>query len=489
MKYLNTFCVTMVLALLCAASAVAADFRIAARSVDITPNKPIMLQGQMYTRISTKVETPITANVLVMKSCDKDRTLDSAVIISFDLCSIPPLFNETLRNAIAKLVPELDANSKIILSATHTHTSFVLSEGGYVTDDKTIMTPTESIAFIVDRVAPVVADLWKNTVKAKYSYGLGHALIAYNRRAVYENGQGVMYGATDTPKFRSIEGMEDHDVNQLFFWDEKDKLLAMIINVSCPSQEVEGRRAVNADYWHPVRQKLNATYGKDVCILGLCGAAGDMSPRPLYQKSATNRMVSLRHTDRLGEIARRIVRAVDETYPVVQSEKTDKIAFAHRFAILDLPQQKVPKELYESFKIQADEYRKKAEAAKDKGASGPYTTGNWTRRVVTRYEAQQGVAKPTYPIAVHVLRIGDIALCTSPFELYTDFGVQIKARSKATQTFVVQLTDNRKVAGYLPSEQAQKHGGYGAIPQSNHIGAPGGKVLVEETLKMLNPLF
>ena len=52
----------------------------------------------------------------------------------------------------------------------------------------------------------------------------------------------------------NIEGMEDHDVNMLFFWDKSGKLIAMTIDVPCPAQEVENRSTVNADYWHPVRE-------------------------------------------------------------------------------------------------------------------------------------------------------------------------------------------------------------------------------------------
>jgi hypothetical protein len=84
-----------------------------------------------------------------------------------------------------------------------------------------------------------------------------------------------MYGQTNTPGFMNLEGYEDHDVNTLFFWNSNKKLIAMSINVACPAQEVEGRSAVNADYWHLVRVALQKKYGAGLCILGWIGAAGD----------------------------------------------------------------------------------------------------------------------------------------------------------------------------------------------------------------------
>lgn len=88
---------------------------------------------------------------------------------------------------------------------------------------------------------------------------------------------------------------------------------------------------------------------------------------------------------------------------------------------------------------------------------------------------------------MNVLRIGDAVICTNAFELYTDFGIQMKARSKANLTLVVQLANGGGT--YLPSERAVKGGGYGAVIQSNTVGPEGGQVLVEETLKMVNGMW
>ena len=76
----------------------------------------------------------------------------------------------------------------------------------------------------------------------------------------------------------------------LFFWNNSEKPIAVAVNVSCPSQEVEGLSNLNADFWHPVRESLRKRYGPDVCVLGWAGAAGDQSPHLMYRKSAEERM-------------------------------------------------------------------------------------------------------------------------------------------------------------------------------------------------------
>ncbi|MDO5581381.1 MAG: hypothetical protein Q4G69_09600 [Planctomycetia bacterium] len=488
MKYPIIIRSIFLLILLSASPIWSAEFYVGKAVADFTPDRPVYLQGQMRTRISNKTETPVLANILALESREGSKQIDCAIFAALDVCSITVSLNQKIRDELKKALPEFDAENKLILSATHTHTSLATANS-YISDRTDVMTGDEAVVFMARKIVPGIVAAWKSRVKAQFSYGLGQAVVAYNRRAVYQNGSAIMYGATNTPTFRAIEGVEDHDVNTMYFWDEKNTLLAMIINVSCPSQMVEGRSTVNADFWHPVRQMIQAKYGKEVCVLGLCGAAGDMSPRPLYQKEAESRMARLRNIDNLTEAARRIVCAVEETYPCAEKAKTPNVPLVHRFAIMDLPQQKIPKELYENFKKQAESYDKKRKEAKDKGAGGPHVLYAWTHRVVERYEAQQGVENPTYPVPVHVLRIGETALCTNPFELYTGFGIQIKARSKALQTFIVQLADNRKLGGYVPTKDAAKRGGYGAIPQSNHVGAEGGQLLVEKTLDLLNPMF
>ena len=86
----------------------------------------------------------------------------------------------------------------------------------------------------------------------------------------------------------------------------------------------------------------------------------------------------------------------------------------------------------------------------------------------------------------HILRLGTVAFATNPFELFLDFGNQIKARSYAEQTFLVQLAGGSE--GYLPTEKAEKGGHYSAFIASGLVGHVGGEQLVRETLKNIIPL-
>jgi hypothetical protein len=105
--------------------------------------------------------------------------------------------------------------------------------------------------------------------------------------------------------------------------------------------------------------------------------------------------------------------------------------------------------------------------------------------VVNRYHEQK--ENPDYEVELHTIRIGDIAFVTNPFELFLDYGHQIKARSPARQTFVVQLCCGR--GGYLPTKKAEQHGGYGALVSNGNVGSEGGKMLVDHFISELHEMF
>ena len=88
---------------------------------------------------------------------------------------------------------------------------------------------------------------------------------------------------------------------------------------------------------------------------------------------------------------------------------------------------------------------------------------------------------------VHIIKLGTVAMASNPFELFLDYGNQIKARSLAEQTFLIQLANGTE--GYLPTEKAEKGGHYSAFLSSGLIGHVGGDQLVRETLKNINDLF
>jgi len=464
--------------------AFAAELFVGTAITDITPTEPVAISGQFQLRVSRKVETPITANVLALESREGDQSLDLAIMVSCDVISIPTDVLELVRRAVEKQVTDLDT-SKIFLSGTHTHTAPELRLGKWVLPEEGVMRVEQYQAFFAERVADAIAKAWQDRAPGSVSWGLGHAVVAYNRRAVYANGSARMYGPTNVPEFRGLEGYEDHDVPVLFAWDATGKLIAMAVNVSCPSQEVESGSVINADFWHPVREALHKQYGDQVCVLGWTGAAGDQSPHLMYRKAAEERMRRLRGLTRLEEIARRVVRAVDEAYEVAKDDRHTDVPIVHKVETIRLPMRLVTESEYAEAKAVFEQTAAQIEK-NPKSAERAYRRMKWYEVTVNRFERQKTDPKPTLEMELHVVRIGDAVVCTNQFELFTDYGIRIKARSKAVQTFVTQLVGP---GTYLPTEKAVRGGHYSAVVHSSLVGPEGGQVLVDRTVELIDSMW
>jgi len=462
----------------------AAELLVGTATADITPTEPVAVSGQFHLRIANTVETPITANVIALESREKRLSRDVAIMVSCDLLYIPSEVLELVRQAVRERLPDLDT-TKLFLNGTHTHTAPVLLLDKYPVPKEGVMQVEEYRSFLTQRVADAIVRAWNRRSAASVTWALSHAVVAYNRRAAYADGSARMYGRTDIAEFRHLEGYEDHDVNTLFFWNDSGELVGIIVNVSCPAQEVESRSAVNADFWHPVREALRGRFGEQLCILGWAGASGDQSPHLMYRKAADERMRKLRGLDRLEEIARRVVRAVDDAYETVKNDRHADVPLIHKVETLRLPMRLVTETEYneakQAAKRAADQIEQNPEAAVRE-----YRRMKWYATTVKRFDRQKTDPRPIYEMELHVLRIGDVAICTNPFELFTDYGIRLKARSKAVQTFVVQLVGP---GTYLPTEKAVRGGHYSAVVHSSLVGPEGGDVLVDRTVDIIDSLW
>ncbi|HWL07408.1 MAG TPA: hypothetical protein VNQ76_03240, partial [Planctomicrobium sp.] len=450
-------------------------------TVNITPEPPVALDGMRARRIAKEVAAPCTASALVLETREGDRSVEQVIFVSCDLIAIRggDDFYASVREQIQGRVPDTALN-RLVINATHTHWAPVLMDGKYDLDkfQGQVLQPADYRKFLFKQLGDAIAAAWEKRVPARIAWGLGHADVAQNRRAVYADGSAVMYGKTNQPSFRGIEGYEDHGVEVLYFWDQSDKLIATCINVAAPSQGAGGGK-VHADFWHHVREPLREKYGADLTVLAWCGAAGDQEVRSMYRQAAENRMEKLRGLNRIQELARRIIVAWEDVLSVVEKERHSDIALEHRSKMIQLPERKITEAEVAEARKEVAKWEQKPD-----DPSAPWNR-NWHQGVVNRYEQQQQ-APQFREMLLQAVRIGDVAIVTNDFELYTDYGVQMKARSPALQTFVVQLCGS---GSYLPTPRAVAGGGYSAVPQSTKVGPEGGQVLVEESVELIKSLW
>ena len=411
--------------------------------IDITPDRPVDLIGNGDKLISKAVHEPITATVLAMETKGADGQKEQAIMISCDLVGIMTRTQIRLQNVISKKLNDFDA-SKLFMNATHTHKAPWMADRHDLSEDEGAMTGSEYETYFIELTADAIIKAWHTREPAGVSWGLGSAMLGHNRRTVFFDGTASMHRAY-LDEFSHYEGKDDHRVQLLFFWDKKQKLKGIVINVACTAQTTGGKNDpfISADYWHEVRTDLKNKYGEDLYVLPQVSSAGDITPfsYDFTYKRAEQVMLDRKGISIRQEMSDRIVRAVEEVMPFAKYDIKDHPVFKHTVKHIELP------------------------------SNRPDSTfsGIGCDRITE----------------IHVIRLGDVAIATNPFELYLDYGILIKKRSEAILSFLVQLSCGH--CGYLPTPRAVKSGGYSAA--ETRFGPEAGYMLVDETVEILDDFW
>ncbi len=475
--------------------------------INITPTRPVYIIGQMYQRVSQYIHDPISATALVMDNGD-----EQAIFISADMTEVPSHALEAVRKNLS-VYQDLDF-TKVSLHVTHTHNStdflddFLRNDNEHVYGKdilpkidipENIFAYEEAQAFIVEKLTELVSKAWESRKPGGISYAQDYAAVGFNRRPVFEvsgEKETVMYGDCSQPGFKRFEGGADHTADMLYTWDTDGRLTGVMVNIPCPSQVHELHYYISADFWGPTRDAIREKLG-NVYVLPACGAAGDQNPLDLVRMSKNNKKALLDWGGQTKEVFRnfdmalecaaigeRITEAVVRGYKTARNIIDYNPEFRHEIIEMSLPLRLVSKEDYEEAANEVAAIKGRFSREK------PMTMQDVVKAfepqgVVLRWELQQKTSQ--YHFKMHVLRIGNIAVVTNPFELFHEYGMRMKARAKAEQVFVIQLANG--LGGYLPTEEAVAGGSYSSKPASTMCGPDGGDVLVEKTLHILDEMW
>lgn len=489
------------------------DLLIGFSEKSIVPSKKAPLVGQFFERIADHVETDISITAMAIQSGN-----ESAIIISCDLLSVAQTLLAKAREKFTLLNTEVSPN-KLVIGATHTHTSLsyygaealgteILNEflpkdkqyTALVQHDDTVLNEFEALEFLADKIAQAAHEAWDNREKALIANEFGRAVVGFCRRVSYDDGSGLMWGDTNTANFVAMEGGNDSGIELLYIFNKAKSLKGIVANIACPSQILEHRSFISADYWGEVKVRLRKEFGEQLFLLPMCGAGGDQCPRDLIRwvnpetpiddpnikrPNYIERKADPSMFDLSGckLVAKRIANEIISVFEEI-TEIKENVPFEYRNMILDLPIRKATIADYNNAVREIEYYvTKNCDKAvfnfEDNAKMHIYAG------TIERFRQQQ--IQELVPTEVHIFRLGDIAFASNPFELFLDYGNYIKARSKAKQTFIMQLTGGS--LGYLPTAKAEKAGHYSAYISSGNVGHEGGDLLVRKTVSEINDMW
>ena len=490
----------------------------------ITPEKRISLVGQFAERISEYVEKPLCVTALAIAS-----GTEQAVFCGCDLVDVSWGLCGAVREKLAGNAAGLDP-MKVIMSAIHTHTGPGYARSGdaesrntghsasfralleselptgrryvesaAISDNPDIAQPDELLEFLSTQIAAAALEAWERRAPGSFSNAFGRAPVGMCRRVCYNDGSAQMWGNAETAKFTRIEGGSDTGIELLYIYNENRELTGVVANLACPAQCVQHRLFVSPDFWGEVKMLLRKHFGDGLFLLPQCSAAGDQCPVDLvrwvepesdvhdpnlkrtnpHKRNADPSMFDLSGMRRAGRrIANEIIAVWDDGVGEPQAEAP----FVHEVHNMQLPVRRTTFSEVAAARRRIHAYlaEKPGDVDFNDAAALQVDLG------ILRREALQEWMD-ILDTECHILRLGPVAFATNPFELFLDYGNQIKARSWAEQTFLVQLACGSE--GYLPTEAAERGGHYSAFIASGLVGHQGGEQLVRETLKNINKLF
>jgi neutral ceramidase len=418
---------------------------------DITPDRPLGLQGQMRERLPEYTRDPLTVNAVVFVDGDC-----RVALVSADVCVLTDDLPDRMKNACSNTTGI--SPDDVTVSATHTHLGPVMMKR--IVGDPDADWLTELVA----KTAEAVADACKNAEEATLFAGSGWLdHMGWNRRGLRADGACHMYHGSWQEGFVGIEGPRDGEVGVLFAQRNDGSVIAAVTSFSTHPNCVEGESFYSADIPGEVRRVVRAVLGEDVGVVYLTGASGDTAPSIMENNpDNTQPWRGEEGLKRSGAyLGGEIVRVISATTEPMATQ-----TLSHEHTVLDIP----IREWDEAIPI--TEY-----------SDGMYDFFEGSKR---NWQKRREAGPVSVPL--HVVRIGDAAICLNPAELYCFFGLEMKKHSPASVTLVGQLTDGW--ISYVATPHAVRHGGYSAQASDNSfLAVDAGWQIVGATQDLLEKVF
>jgi hypothetical protein len=451
----------------------AADpLRAGAAAIDITPTKfPVNMPGGFGLNLADKAHDPLHVRALVLGS---GKTVIALVLV--DSLGVNRETADEAKRIASRRVPILAEN--MLVSSTHTHSAPPANDRDG---------PEAAVTYRQVVINGIVEAIVK-AHKAMRPAAVGHAAHAlpdevFNRRWLLKPGKMTPnpFGEMDQVKMNPPNspdvllrpaGPTDPDVTILSVEEAKTKKpLALYANYSLHYVGGTPRGQVSADYFGEFARLMPSRLraGDGFVAMMTNGTSGDINNipfgkvRPPREPFEQVRLVAARAADAAWHARQKIdAHAAEVPLAMIQKEVVLKT------------RRPTAKQV---------EWAKGVLALKDREdlAKLPPLATHYARRTLALAEGAEEVK-----VILQAARVGDLALCAIPFEVFAEIGLDLKKRSPFARTMVVGLANG--YGGYLPTPGQHKLGGYETWLGTNRVQEDASEVMTKELLAMLERL-
>jgi len=375
---------------------------------------------------------------------------ESVILVSVDALSIATDRADDLRARISEKtgVPV----SHILLAATHTHT-------GASSYDWNSGAPGEPlVAKYTDTCIVNAAVQAFENMKDGYALGTAKGVedrMSFNRDCILDDGRIVSIpGKAAKDHIVGYLGTVDHDVHVMRVDGENGAPAAFIVNyANHPDNDNTKRTHFSSDYPGFLRQNLQMIFGREVVVLFLNGACGDVNA--YNYKSG----VSERYADGSTYMPEEMGKLLTETVCKINREitATDNAPAVKAATRTDTYNLRAPA----AWEVE------KALATKAQLDAGERIV-NSARRVMESTLSYDPTAPATMEMEMVGMRLGDWTILTVPGELYTEIGLAMKAVAPEKKILISEQTNGR--VGYIPPDKTLGTTAYGGRYYAGQLG-------------------
>lgn len=391
----------------------------AARRI-ITPSVGTPLAGYQPDWFSTSVNDDLSATVFYFEQDGK-----RALLVSFTLLSIATSISNDLRASIEEKfgIPR----ESVILHTIHNHSgpNTNISYGWGDANREYIDT------VLVPRLMEAIPEAIENRRRVTMAVTVGESRVGINRRERAVDNT-VRLGQNPWGSF-------DPQMTVIAFADEDNKPVANLVHYACHGTAAGKNHEITRDWAGVMIDTLEKETGAITAFLN--GPEGDIGPRLTNGKTVG--LAEVGYAMRLGAVAGQDAVKI---YNQPKYRTVPKLSVTTGSTMVPLapriPLEKA-KEIYEQFRGETINIRGRSERHY-RAVIESYSNG---------YEEVEG-----YPIEQTILRLGDVAIVSCPYELFSEIGLRVKKDSPVPYTLILSNTNGQE--SYCATESELCRGGY-----------------------------
>ncbi len=442
------------------------ELRVGAALVDVTPQQlPVLVNGGMTARSENAVKTRINARAIVL-----DDGQERIGIVVVDSCMMPrELLDEAKQLAATRTQLKPD---RILISATHTHTA-PSSMGALGTPADPNYVPflrqklVEALVTAEQKLTPAIVG-WGSGLAPEFT-ALRRWIRRPDRVAVDPFGNPTvranMHAASDPDDAIGPSGPEDPELTMIAFQTLDGKPLAVIANFS---MHYFGDSAISSDYFglfcDGLQQHLSGDEDQaDVVAIMSHGCSGDIWRRDYMLPSPPQGTIE--------EYSQGLLAIATHIYDQIETQPNATLAMLEtrlplRYRTPDAQRLQWAQQIVQ-------------------------TMGDRLPQSQQEIYAQEQVFLDHLQetdVVLQAIRIGDIAIATTPNETYALTGLKLKLQSPSDKTMVIELANGGD--GYIPPPEQHALGGYNTwAARSAGLEVMAEPKIVAASLNLLEQLY